>query len=190
MAFTIDAAVLSNRKIRILYDGLLAYFSPERVILQLIPFIDEKKVSGRVCDYLVTTYSKKYFCPLKEMDVRQLYNITLRESGGRCFFDPFCRISSGIPVRFRPPRDSDAPLRTTTVAQMNFVRWYYTHGVCEFVSRNKQLISTDMQLTYRRIKSENKSLQLSGVKRKRKALVGHEGHATIFVGKKTVVLLE
>jgi hypothetical protein len=120
------------------------------------------------------------------MDVRQLYNITLRESGGRCFFDPFGRISSGTPVALVYADKT----WTTTIAQMNFIRWYYVHGVDEFVARNRHLISADMQATYRRIKLENKAMVKSGIKRKRKALVGHNGHATIFVGKKTVVLLE
>lgn len=153
-----------------LFIDLTEYFTLERTIEQLIPFMTEKKVSGRMCDYLLTTFSKKNYCPVGNYDIRHLYDLVLRESGGRTYFDPFNRISSGVEIFF----SINSVKRTTTLAQMNFVRWYYFNGIHEFIQKNRSVIVADMRNAYR---------QKSSVGKKRK----REGHGTVIMWKKITV---
>jgi hypothetical protein len=177
-----------SRHAKDLLESLCSYFTEQRVCEELVPFMTEKSVSGRMCDYLVTTYSKKRYCPVgtSTLDIRHLYEMSLREAGGRCLFDPFNRISSGLVVQFQCPVSNI--LRKTTVAQMNFVRWYFSNGVNGFVARNQKAISQDMRVTYQRIKSEK--VALAGKKRKRQSLAGFPvGRGTIMLAKRTIILM-
>jgi hypothetical protein len=162
------------------FDALVLYFTEERIVSQLVPFMEEKEVSGRMCDYLMTTYSRKYSCPVQGSDVRQLYDMALREARGRRFFDPFNRTVSGFPVTFQS--------RTSTVAQMNFVRWYFSNGINDFIALHRQRIATDMRSTYRRINQEKKQICLVGGKRKRQALVGPYGKRRTIVFNQEIVI--
>lgn len=175
------------------FARLQTYFTEEKTTQQLLPFMEDSEVSGRMCDYLMTTYSMKYSCPVGDSDVRHLYELALREARGRRYFDPFNRTVSGIPVQFRHPAQSAAPgqgaLLTSTVAQMNFVRWYYTFGIDKFIAENKTRIAQDMRFTYRRINQEKKELSQSGHKRKRQALIGPNAKRRIVVFTQTTIIV-
>ena len=169
------------------FERLGEYFTEDRVLTQLVPFMDDSGVSGRMCDYLMTTYSMKYSCPVGDSDVRHLYELALKEAHGRRFFDPFNRTVSGIPVRFVVPVSGNTV--TSTVAQMNFVRWFYTFRINEFIAANKVRIAQDMRSTYRRINLEKKTLSQSGEKRKRPALIGPNSKRRIVLFSQTVVIV-
>jgi len=179
--FSIDNSKKMKPKARALVRDLVVYYSPEKITAELVPFIEGKdNISGRMCDYVLTTYAKKVFCPLGEYDIRQLYDLTLRETGGRCHFDPFSRLASGIPVHF----EHEGRLFTTTVAQMNFVRWYYRYGLDTFMVKNRRRISEDMKKTYRSVKLAPKS----GVKRKRQVSSNDKHCTVVLFGEKTIFL--
>jgi hypothetical protein len=78
---------------------------------------------------------------------------------------------------------------TSTVAQMNFVRWYYTFGIDGFIAENKFRIAQDMRFTYRRINQEKKELSQSGHKRKRQALIGPNAKRRIVVFTQTTIIV-
>jgi len=169
------------------FARLQTYFTEEKTTQQLLPFMEDSEVSGRMCDYLMTTYSMKYSCPVGDSDVRHLYELALREARGRRYFDPFNRTVSGIPVQFKHP--AQLALLTSTVAQMNFVRWYYTFGIDKFIAENKTRIAQDMRFTYRRINQEKKELSQSGHKRKRQALIGPNAKRRIVVFTQTTIIV-
>jgi hypothetical protein len=171
------------------FERLEEYFTEERIEKQLLPFMNENEISGRMCDYLMTTYSRKYSCPIRNGDVRHFYDMALKEAHGRRFFDPFNRTVSGIPVRFKVPKTSPPVEMTSTVAQINFVRWYFSFGINEFIAAHKLKIAADMRNTYRRINSEKKQMTLAGSKRKRQALIGPHGKRRTIVFKQTTVIV-
>lgn len=180
--FTASSTKKCDRRSSNLFKDLAEYYTPEKIETELVPFIEGKNnISGRMCDYVLTTFAKKNFCPAGEYDIRQLYDLTLRESGGRYLFDPFSRISSGIPVTFSL---NDTKF-TTTVAQMNFVRWYHRHGINDFMVKNKRRISEDMKQTYRRIKQSSPI----GSKRKRQSIGGYDSHNTIVLCAEKIIFL-
>ena len=153
------------------------------------------KVSGRLLDYLMTSYSKKNFCVYASdgRDVRTKYEAALNSAGGRCNFDPFNRKAYGLQVELRYTAEGSTAEHQimSTVAQLNFVRWYFISGVYRYVAKNHRAIATDMTYTYRRINEEKRQLVFAGVKRKRQPLVGSDDvySVLLYEGPTTVELL-
>jgi hypothetical protein len=152
------------------------------------------RISGRLLDYLVTTYSKKTFCVYNDdgRDVRTMYRAALSAAGGRCNFDPFSRKAYGVEVRvaWQEPLGGVNEV-ISTVAQLNFIRWYFISGVSVYVTNHHQAIAEDMTLTYRRVNKEKHEFAAAGVKRKRQPLIGNEDDygVLLYEGTTTVKLL-
>ena len=182
----LDSTKIISRRCKVLFESLQAYFNKKKIQEQLLPFLIEKNISGRMCDYLMTTYSKKNWCPVPDtdIDVRQSYNFTLREAGGRCFFDPFNRVSTGIAVTVIK---DGRRLHCTTLAQLNFIRWYFFNKINVFLMNNRAAISNDMRETYRDMKKLTTD-SAAGIKRKRKTLFDKCRETVMVVCKKKTVI--
>jgi len=182
----LDSTKIISRRCKVLFESIKEYFDKNKIQEQLLPFLFEKNISGRMCDYLMTTYSKKNWCPVPDtdIDVRQSYNFTLREAGGRCFFDPFNRVSTGIAVTVIK---EGRRLHCTTLAQLNFIRWYYLNKINVFLMNNRAAISNDMRETYRDMKKLTTD-SAAGIKRKRKTLFDKCRETVMVVCKKKTVI--
>jgi hypothetical protein len=156
-----------------LFNNLENYFSNDLIEKQLIAFINEKKISGRLFDFLVTTYSRKHLCQVGNSDIRTLYDLELQSLNGRFYFDPFNRKTIGYIVRICED-GSTTNVWHTTIAQMNFVRWINVTGVYNFLKENLLLVQRDMSETFRVIRKERKDDELIGIKRKRKLRVNQK----------------
>ena len=144
------------------FNNLKVYFSNERIENQLIVFINEKKISGRLFDFLVTTYSRKHLCQVGNSDVRMLYDLELESLNGRFYFDPFNRKTIGYIVRIFEV-GSTLNFFDTTIAQMNFVKWINQSGVYTFLKENVEAVQRDMRETFRIIRKERKDDELIGI---------------------------
>ena len=148
-------------------DELRTFFGCVEGAAQLAAFIQKPAVSGRLLDFLVTTYSQLHLCPVGDSDVRTIYEQALDRARGRANFDPFNRQAHGISVRAR----IGTTVLQTALAQLNFMRWFYVHRVDQFVSAHHENIAQSMKRTYKAVNAEKRLMARAGQKRKRKALI-------------------
>lgn len=119
----------------------------------------ESPVSLRLLDWLVTNYAKKHnvVYSIENADgTKGSFNMFMDyksqlKAYSKRFFDPFCR-RERIEIR-----NSDGVLQTTTVAQMNFVRWMIMKNVGEYAIRHQDSIEKDMVSVSRKAKEEEKT---------------------------------
>lgn len=111
----------------ILLKSLEDFFSDDKNFQELSDILSHKVgISLRNIEWFVTNYAKdkrtKFKTPSgNEVDVHIAYKSSL---GGysKKFFDPFCRTER---IQFKG--------FTTTVAQLNFIRWCIRNGILEYI---------------------------------------------------------
>lgn len=111
----------------ILLKSLEDFFSDEKNFQELSDILSHKVgISLRNIEWFVTNYAKDKRTKFKtssgnEVDVHIAYKSSL---GGysKKFFDPFCRTER---IQFKG--------FTTTVAQLNFIRWCIRNGILEYI---------------------------------------------------------
>lgn len=111
----------------LLLKSLDDFFSDEKNFAELSDVLDHKSgISLRNIEWFVTNYAKekrtKFLSPSgNNIDVHIAYKASL---GGysKKFFDPFCRTER---IQFRG--------FTTTVAQLNFIRWCIRNGILKYI---------------------------------------------------------
>lgn len=116
-------------KQEILLKSLEDFFSDEKNAQELSDILSHNiGISLRNIEWFVTNYAKdkrtKFKTPSgNEVDVHIAYKSSL---GGysKKFFDPFCRTER---IQFKG--------FTTTVAQLNFIRWCIRNGILEYIKR-------------------------------------------------------
>lgn len=119
-------------KSEILLASLERFFeAPEnRKSLHEVLGRDAKSISLRKLEWFVTNYSKNrhvtYTAPNGKMfTVHVAYKSSL-DGYSKKLFDPFCRTSR---IEFQG--------LTTTVAQLNFIRWCITNGIIEYLKQTE-----------------------------------------------------
>jgi len=113
----------------ILLKSLDDFFSDEKNFVELSDILNHTAgISLRNIEWFVTNYAKEKRTKFKtpsgnSVDVHIAYKSSL---GGysKKFFDPFCRTER---VNFKG--------FTTTVAQLNFIRWCIRNGILEYIKR-------------------------------------------------------
>lgn len=145
---------------RVLLKNLASYYDDlklRRHILQTTP--DRHTVSLRLLDWFVTNYSKKkQTCWLwkdstgnhRVVQAHDTY-VTENKNWKRVLFDCFQRRKR---IKYRHP-DSRQWV-TTTVAQLNFMRFANDYGIYQYVTANRVEIEADMNAAARSHKQKNK----------------------------------
>jgi len=154
---------LSRRQLSILTE-IAGFFTHERLCCVLCPLIDQTcGISLRSLDWLVTNFSKRHNIVIRRDatngDHRQhgnLFNIYNEYRSSLAYFrrrnfDPFRR-------RLRIAFDANGKKYTTTVGQLNFVKWAYENGVLDYAISNSAEIEKDMNSTTSRKASESASI--------------------------------
>lgn len=151
------------------------FYSSDQVVLELlVPIIDQTyDVSLRALDWAVVNWSKKHRIVCKvdtghgKMDVVNIFSVykDVLRRWRRRMFDPFRRRER---VYFWHPRSQ--VVYSTTVGQLNFLKWARTYGVIEQARAHINQIETDMVATLSESKKRRLEERAAGSKRKRTEL--------------------
>jgi hypothetical protein len=142
------------------YKNINKYFkdcfekNPEYII-KMIDIIEGKSdISLRILDWFVTKYSKKKITyngnvkNVEAFDVKISYKAQLKAYKKR-YFDPFRRKK-----KFYYPCEKEGFIIInnenkhiyTTLGQLNFFRWAFTHGIVSYVEDNLNFIISEMNI--------------------------------------------
>lgn len=151
------------RAYRRLLDILAPYYTGGRLTRHVVQTTSSRSVvSLRLIDWFVTNYAKKkQTCwVLRDQNgndvvvqAHQLYVTELRK-WKRGLFDPFKRRAR---VRYR----SDGHWYTTTIAQLNFMRFANECGLYGYVTKNRTEIEADMKAASRTRRRQKQRKTLS-----------------------------
>jgi hypothetical protein len=145
-----------------LFESLQRFYEDPEHLRALTLYTSSNRdspVSLRLLDWLVTNYAKKHnvVYPIEGPDgakgnfnMFMDYKAQLKAYSKR-FFDPFCR-RERIEIR-----NANGEAQTTTVAQMNFVKWMVVNKVGEYALRHKETIEQDMMEVSKKNKEEEKT---------------------------------
>jgi hypothetical protein len=101
------------------------------------------KISLRLIDWLVTNYSKADNLVLmngdQPLNLFLSYKSQLRSYSKR-FFDCFARGKQHTVTI----TDSNGDKLMTTIAQLNFFRWYIRNRIFDYLNRNSEMVERDM----------------------------------------------
>ena len=120
-------------KCELLLDSLRRFFDVPEHLEQLIDILGHRKgISLRNLEWFVTNYSKNqqvtYMTPAgRQFTVHVAYKSSL-DGYSKKLFDPFCRTER---IEFHG--------MTTTVAQLNFIRWCITNGIIDYMTTQEVL---------------------------------------------------
>jgi len=121
----------------LLFTALDRFYSESTNAENLLDVLQHRKgVSLRNLEWFVTNYSKSknltYTTPSgKTFTVHVAYKSSL-DGYSKKLFDPFCRTER---ITYKLKTGEEA---TTTVAQLNFIRWCITNGIIEYLLKTKQ----------------------------------------------------
>lgn len=121
-------------KSALLLTSLERFFDVSQNNEQLFDILEHRKgISLRKLEWFVTNYSKAkqvtYTAPNGKMfTVHVAYKSSL-DGYSKKLFDPFCRTER---IEFKG--------LTTTVAQLNFIRWCITNGIILYLLTEKELL--------------------------------------------------
>jgi len=150
------------------------FYTDEVVMELLVPIIDQTyDVSLRALDWAVVNWSKKHRIVCKvdtgngRMDVVNIFSVykDVLRRWRRRMFDPFRRRER---VYFRHPHTG--AVYSSTVGQLNFIKWARTFGVIEQARAHLRQIETDMVSTLSESKKRRVEERAVGGKRKRTEL--------------------
>lgn len=119
-----------------LLDSINTFYNDKKCSDQLISILDKKgTVSLRNLEWFITNYAKKkaltYKIDGKSFTVHCAYKSSL-DGYSKKLFDPFCRTDKFEYVI--PNTDINI---TTTVAQLNFIKWCIKNNIIEYILNNK-----------------------------------------------------
>jgi hypothetical protein len=147
--------------------SLSSFLTEEMIENEIRPLVEQKAaLSLRAMDWLVVNYAKKHNIVCRTLK-GELFNIhqnykTALSHRRRSNFDPFRR-------KARLTIHGKRPL-VTTVGQLNFLQWMHVNGVWQYAVDHAEEINLDMNRMASENKKERKSLQASGVVKRRKEL--------------------
>jgi hypothetical protein len=120
-----------------LLDSINQFYEDPKNAKYLTDILDKKStVSLRNLEWFITNYSKKRDLSYKTTDgktftVHCAYKSSL-DGYSKKLFDPFCRTDK---FDYTPPNTTLS--LTTTVAQLNFIRWCIKNNVIDYITENK-----------------------------------------------------
>lgn len=124
----------------LLLESLTRFFDVPDNSTILDDILNHKKgISLRKIEWFVTNYSKHrhvtYTAPNgKAFTVHVAYKSSL-DGYSKKLFDPFCRTER---ISFKG--------LTTTVAQLNFIRWCIINGIIEYILKDKAVLQTHPEI--------------------------------------------
>jgi hypothetical protein len=127
-------------KSTILLTSINAFYSlPENRTTLLNILSKSSGISLRNLEWFITNYSKKNNLTYKTRDgkifsVHCAYKSSL-DGYSKKLFDPFCRSEK---IHYTLPGTSEEI--STTVAQLNFIKWCIKNNVVEYIQDNKQTL--------------------------------------------------
>jgi len=125
------------RKSDILLNSIDAFYGTPQNSETLVQILTKTGgISLRNLEWFITNYSKKTNLMYKTIDgkifsVHCAYKSTL-DGYSKKLFDPFCRSDK---ISYKVPGTSDEI--STTVAQLNFIKWCIKNGIIEYIKENK-----------------------------------------------------
>ena len=144
--------IIGIDKVSLLLDFLENYFAKNitqvseiKDIINQEYIIDPKfpnnKISLRILDYFITTYSKKYNTKIyKDFHVYQNYRLALK-SFHKAFYDPFCRKHK---LTFYYGK-KDHEYVESSAGQLSFFKWCFENRIVEYVKENYNTIDECMK---------------------------------------------
>ncbi len=151
--------------------------------------IVNKAINGpslREIEYLIKNFAKKHkICivdPIKQqrIDIHQSYQNQL-DLFKRPLFDVYCRenpsIADEIRVYFewtvltKPTKEKKTIVLSTSVGQLNLIKWLSETGILEFIEKHREENKKDMNTVLERVGKEKAAFKKDGKKRKREQLV-------------------
>ena len=120
-----------------LLDSINQFYEDPKHSQYLTDILDKKStVSLRNLEWFITNYSKKKSLSYKTSDgktftVHCAYKSSL-DGYSKKLFDPFCRTD-----KFEYTLPKSTTTVTTTVAQLNFIRWCIKNNVIDYIVKNK-----------------------------------------------------
>lgn len=126
-------------KEKILLQSLTKFYGKDENAQQLKNLLNKKDgISLRNIEWFVTNHSKKKKTTYKTIDgkefvVHMAYKSSL-DGYSKKLFDPFCRTER---ITFND--------LTTTIAQLNFIKWCIENNIIDYISKNKSNIFKKMQ---------------------------------------------
>jgi hypothetical protein len=121
-----------------LLDSINQFYEDPKNSQYLTDILDKKStVSLRNLEWFITNYSKKKSLSYKTSDgktftVHCAYKSSL-DGYSKKLFDPFCRTDK---FEYTLPNSPKTTV-TTTVAQLNFIRWCIKNNVIDYIVKNK-----------------------------------------------------
>jgi len=143
--------------------NLIKFYDDPSIFNTLYPVIsrerkiNNKKLSLRILDWFIKSYSKQYRITLTTKTGESISNIHVlykTHSNSLCgkLFDPFCR-NKRFKFCFKHIYKNNSKCTddcefkvTTTTAQLNFLKWCWDHGVIDYVTENIEDIYIDMNM--------------------------------------------
>jgi hypothetical protein len=131
-----------------LLDSINQFYEDPKHSKSLLDILDKKgTVSLRNLEWFITNYSKKRALSYKTTDgktftVHCAYKSSL-DGYSKKLFDPFCRTDK---FEYTPPNTTKTV--TTTVAQLNFIRWCIKNNVIDYISEHKSNLFTKSAETH------------------------------------------
>lgn len=127
-------------KSTILLTSINAFYAlPENRTILLNILSKSSGISLRNLEWFITNYSKKNNLSYKTRDgkifsVHCAYKSSL-DGYSKKLFDPFCRSEK---IHYKLPGTSEEI--STTVAQLNFIKWCIKNNIVEYIQNNKQTL--------------------------------------------------
>lgn len=122
----------------VLLQSINTFFGDPKNSQSLLDVLEKRKgISLRNLEWFITNYSKKTNLTYthtngKKFAVHCAYKSSL-DGYSKKLFDPFCRTEK---IEFKVP-DTDTKI-STTVAQLNFIRWCIKNNIIEYLINNKE----------------------------------------------------
>jgi hypothetical protein len=124
-----------------LLDSINQFYENPINSKHLVDILDKKSsISLRNLEWFITNYSKKKSLSYKTLEgktfaVHCAYKSSL-DGYSKKLFDPFCRTDK---FEYSVPQSETKV--TTTVAQLNFIRWCIKNGIIDYITNNKCLLT-------------------------------------------------
>jgi hypothetical protein len=124
-----------------LLDSINQFYENPVNSKHLVDILDKKSsISLRNLEWFITNYSKKKSLSYKTFEgktfaVHCAYKSSL-DGYSKKLFDPFCRTDK---FEYSVPQSESKV--TTTVAQLNFIRWCIKNGIIDYITNNKCLLT-------------------------------------------------
>lgn len=140
-------------KSQILLESLLQFYKDPYNAKYFMDLLDNPEgLSLRMLDWFVTDYAKDKQIIYEKKNGKKFFVHVGYKSGlkgfQKKFFDPFCRTK-------RINVDINEKKVTTTIAQLNFVKWCIQNQVIDYISNNKSTLQEHMR-TKNKMKNNNK----------------------------------